>query len=135
MRRFISVLLFVLGGWMVMTQLMTAFVDIEPGLADNLLMTAICAVLAVPLLLLGAWASPGRRWHELGLTLLIAAGISTFCGLAMLLVLNDPKFMELMPQPLPDIDLALAFGAVNLMLIAALGWWLYRGRDEARSAD
>ena len=128
MRRFISSFLFVLGGWIAMTQLMAAFMDIEPGLADNLLMPAIFAVLAAPLLLLGAWASPGRRWRELGLTLLIAAGISAFCGVAMLLIVNDPKFMELMPQPLPHIDLAPVFGAVNLLLVTALGWWLYRGR-------
>lgn len=134
MRRAISVPLFVLGGWIVMTELMTAFVDIEPGLADNLWMIAIFAILAVPLLLLGAWASPGRRWRELGMTLLIAAGIGAFCGLATLLVLNDPKFMELMPLPLPEIDLAPVFGVVNLLLISAFGWWLYRGRDHSSAA-
>jgi len=129
--RSISILLFVLGGWMVMTAVMAAFIDVEPGVADNLLMLAIVAILAVPLLLLGAWASPGVRGREVGLTLLISAAIGAGCGLVALLVLNDPTAIRLMPQPMPHIDLAPAFGAVNLLLVVALGWWLYRRRVRA----
>jgi len=131
MRRFISIVLFVLGGWLAMSQTVAAFMDVEAGLADNLILTAFFALFAAPLLLLGAWASPGRRWSELGLTLLIAAGFGAFCGLATLLVFNDPKFMELMEvtaEPMPQIDLAPVFGVANMILVAALGWWLYRGR-------
>jgi len=128
-RRPISILLFVLGGWITMTELMVAFIDVEPGLADSLMMTAIFAVLAVPFLLLGAWASPGRRWRELGLTMLMAGGIGAVCGLITIIVVNDPTAAPLFPQPIPHIDLAPAFGAVNLLLVGALGWWLYRGKS------
>ena len=112
-----------------MTELMVAFIDVEPGLADSLMMTAIFAVLAVPFLLLGAWASPGRRWRELGLTMLMAGGIGAVCGLITIIVVNDPTAAPLFPQPIPHIDLAPAFGAVNLLLVGALGWWLYRGKS------
>jgi len=127
-RRPLSILLFVLGGWLLTSELVAAFIDVAPGLGDNLMMMAVFAVLTAPLLLLGAWASPGRRRREFGLTMLIAAGLAIFCGLITILFVNDPTAAPLMPRPMPHVDLAPVFGAVNLLLVAALGGWLYRGR-------
>jgi hypothetical protein len=132
-RRFLSVVLFVLGGWLLTSELVAAFIDAEPGIGDNLLMIAVFAVLTAPLLLLGVWASPGRRWQEFGLTVLIAAGVAFGCGLVIFLFVNDPTAAKLMPQPMPRIDLAPVFGTINLLLVAAFGWWMYRGGRDANS--
>ena len=129
MRRVLSVLLFILGGWIAMTELMAAFLDAEPGsFADNAAIIGIFGALAGVFLLLGTWASPGRRWRELGLTILIAAGWGTLCGLMVVMIMNDPTARPLFPQDMPHIDTVPALGILNLIAVAALGWWLYRRR-------
>jgi hypothetical protein len=133
-RRPLSIILFVLGGWMVMTEVILAFIDVDPGFSDNLMMIAVCAVLVLPLLLLGAWASPGRRWRELGLTVLVSAGVAAVCGLMTFIVINDPTAIQLFPQPMPHIAFAPAVGTVNLLLIGAIGWLLHRGRTGETNA-
>lgn len=124
-RRFLSVLFFVLGGWMLLSQLMVAFIDAGERIGLNLAMMGFMLLFALPFLLIGAWISPGQRWRELGLTILITAGIAIFCGLAALLVMLDPKFMRLMP-PMPEIGLSPVTGFVNLALVIGVGVLLYR---------
>lgn len=73
----------------------------------------------------GAWISPGRRWRELGLTILITVGIVAFSGLSMVLMMFDAKLVRLMP-PMPEIGLRPATGLINLALATSIGFWLYR---------
>ena len=113
---------------MAVTELVASFFDAEPGLTDNLTIAAICTVLAAVPLLLGAWASPGDRWREAGLTILIAAAIGALCGVSVIMIFNDPTARPYLPTEMPKIAFAPLLGAVNLLIVAALGWWLQRGR-------
>jgi len=76
-------------------------------------------------MLLGAWASPGLRWQELGLTMLLSVGVVLFCGVAAAAVFLDPGAKPFLP-PMPRLQLAPAFGTANLLVVAAAGWSLYR---------
>jgi hypothetical protein len=133
MRRALSVLLFLLGGWMLMTEVAAAFLDAMPGLGDSALFIGVFGGLALVALVLGAWASPGPRKRELGVTILIAAGSALFCAIAAVVMFLDPGFTQFLPE-MPKIALAPAVGAVNLVIVAAIGGLLYRrgGRPEAR---
>jgi len=124
-RRVLSILLFVFGGWMLVTEVITAFLDMEPGLGDSAMFIAIFVLIAGLPLLLAAWVSPGSRWRELGLTILIATGTALVCGISTVVVLSDPGMKQFLP-PMPKINLAPAVGAVNLFALAGLGWLLYR---------
>jgi hypothetical protein len=138
-RRVISTLLFVFGGWMLMSELVVAFLDMEPGAYDNAIMLAVFAIIGGIPLLIAAWVSPGQRWQELGLTVLIASGLALFCAISAVVILTDPGFKPFMPKmpPMPDLKFAPIVGAVNLLAIAGVGWLLYRrqsGRlDQARA--
>lgn len=129
MRRVICILLFVLGGWMLMTELVVAFFDAMPGLGDNAGIIGLFVAITVVPLLLGAWTSPGARWQELGLTILLATGAGLFCGAAAVAVFLDPGSRPFMP-PMPKIELAPVIGTVNMLVVAALGWWLYRRKPD-----
>jgi hypothetical protein len=134
MRRVVSILLFVLGGWMLSSEIVTAFIDVQPGLRDSAIFIALFGVIAAIALLFGAWASPGQRWRELGLTILITAGLAIFCGAAMAVVLMDPGAKPLLP-PMPSISIAPVIGIANLLVVSASGIALYRsGRPQAVSA-
>ena len=126
MRRVASSILLVIGGWWLSSQMLAAFVDVQAGLSDNLLLVGLVAGMAAVPLLLGTWASPGNRRRELGLTILIATGATLFMLLALAAMLMDRAFMRYMP-PMPEIAFAPAVGAANLLVLGAAGWWLYRG--------
>jgi hypothetical protein len=133
MRRAVSILLFVLGGWMLMSEAAITFVDLQLGIGGEATVMGLFALIAAVPLLLGAWASPGRRWQELGLTILIAAGAALFSGLSMVAIFLDPGAKPFLP-PLPNIGLAPVAGAVNLLVVATIGWLLYRpARQSARA--
>jgi len=130
MRRFLSLLLFVLGGWMLITELCVAFVAAEPGFVHNLYLIALFGVIAGVPLLLGAWASPGQRWSELGLTILISGGVTLLSLVSVAAILLDPESKPFLP-PMPKLEIAPVAGTVNLLLLGALGWFLYRkGRTK-----
>jgi hypothetical protein len=131
MRRTVSVILFALGGWMLTGELLVAFFDFEPGLGDSALMIAIFALLAIVPLLLGAWASPGRRWKELGLTILIAVGAGLLCAVSIAAIFLDPGAKPFLP-PMPRMSVAPLVGVANLVAIAGLGGLLYRNPAAAR---
>lgn len=130
MRRILSILLFVLGGWILASELFAAFIDVEPGVGDNLFLIALFGIIAAVPLLLGAWASPGERWSELGLTILISAGFGVVGGVSALAILLDPESKPYLP-PMPKMDFAVGIGAANLVVITAIGWALYRTRSRA----
>ena len=75
MRRWGSIILFVIGGFCVGMQVMIAFMHIPPeyprSVPPILYFSAIAALFLIP----ATWLSPGRRWQELGLTLLIGAAV------------------------------------------------------------
>ncbi len=125
MRRVFSVVLLVFGGWMLLTEAVGAFFDVDPGLGDNAAVIGIFALISLIPLMLGAWASPGRRWRELGLTILIAIGMAAFCGLATMAVFLDPGFKPYLP-PMPKFEFTPVLGVVNAVVIGALGALLYR---------
>ncbi len=125
MRRVVSSILFVIGGWWLAGQMASAFLDLEKGISDNLLMVGIVTVFAAVPLALGTWASPGNRRRELGLTILLATGATLFGIASVAATILDRAFMRYMPA-MPELEFAPAIGIVNLIVVAALGWWLYR---------
>ena len=132
MRRAISVVLYVIGGWILASGLMIAWMNVGQSSGEQVAMAAIFWLFCAPFLLLGIWASPGERLRELGLTLLICAGVGAALAALMLLFFNDPTFMRLMPpnQKLPDLKFAPMSGLANILVAGALGWWLYTGRAK-----
>ena len=137
MRRVASVVLFVLGGWLLTSELMMAWISPRYGFGEELAILGVFMVLALPLLLFGTWTSPGHRWRELGLTLMIAAGSGLFVALALLAVMYDPSMKQFMPpdKPMPRFELSPVIGAVNLLLVAGLGWLLFRRPRRTNSAQ
>jgi len=136
MRRVASIILFVLGGWMLTSEAMVAWMDMGLGLGPQLLMLVFFLPIAGVPLGLGAWASPGNRPAELGLTLMITAAVGAFCAVAVWLAMNDPQFLKMLPpdQQFPQINAAPMPGSINLLLIAAAGYLLWRaGRSRARA--
>lgn len=128
MRRALSAILFVVGGWLLMGEPLVAFMDFGPELRSAApivwLITLIMA--AIPLSIAVA-ASPGERWRELGLTILIACGVAAFSGLSALAMFTDPGFKQFLPllPPMPRIGIAPVPGALNFAVLAGLGWLLY----------
>jgi drug/metabolite transporter (DMT)-like permease len=125
-RRPASVLLFVLGGLMLMTEGLWAFFDIDPGFKDNLFMIGILSALAAPLLLAGTWISPGERWRELGLTMLMAIAFAAVCVFSVIVVFTDPAAKDMIPADMPPIGFVPAIGIANALILGGVGWLLYR---------
>jgi hypothetical protein len=138
MRRVASVILFVIGGWMLTTEAMVAGMDLGEGTGAQLFMAALFLMLAAVPLAAGTALSPGNRLADLGLTLMIVAGVAAFCALAVVMTVNDPAVAKMMPpdQPLPDIAFNPLVGTINLLLIAGGGYALWRkGRARQRDKD
>lgn len=128
--RALSIALFLFGGWLLSGELMAAFFDFAPGIADSAMIIAICAIFCGVPLLFGALMSPGRGWQELGITILVAVGLALFGGLTMILVFNDPGAKPFLP-PMPDVHFAPIVGAANLLIVTAAGWLLSRRSGDA----
>lgn len=106
-------------------QLMVAFLDFEPGAWDNAGMIGIFLVIDLPLLLVAAWISPGERWRETGLTILIAVGVTIMSVATAAAIFVDPGMQKFLP-PMPEMHFAPIWGVVNVAVLSAMGWWLYR---------
>jgi cation transport ATPase len=137
MRRVLSIILFVLGGWMLSSESMMGSFDFAQGVGVQLAMVGFMAAFAAPFLALGTWASPGNRFAELGLTLMIVAGVGAFIALTMFVVTHDPGFKQLMPpdQPMPEFHFTPVFAAANLLVVGGGGyllrrWAVKRAHDE-----
>lgn len=128
MRRTASVILFILGGWMLSTEVFMAALDLREGLGTTFGAIGLIGAMAAAPLLLGMWASPGNRLAELGLVLMIGAGVGASIILMLVMVTNDPGFAKAMPpnQPLPDFHFNFVLGALNLLLVAGGGYLLRR---------
>lgn len=129
MRRAISAIFFVIGGWLLTGEPVVAFMDMGPDLrsAAPILWLIFFVMAAVPLGIAVA-TSPGERWRELGLTILIACGAGVFAGISALAMFTDPGFKQFLPllPPMPKIGIAPVVGTINLAVVAGLGWLLYR---------
>jgi cation transport ATPase len=137
MRRVLSIILFVLGGWILSSEFMIGTLDFGQGLGVQFGMVAFMAVLAAPFLALATWVSPGNRSAEMGLTLMIVAGVGAFLGIVMFVVTHDPGIKQLMPpdQPMPEFRFSPIVGVVNLLVVGGGGyllrrWAVKRAHDE-----
>jgi hypothetical protein len=128
-RRVASAVFLVLGGWVLMCEPVIAFTDMKIGPQSvTLLMTLFFLVFAAVPLAIGVALSPGDRRRELGLTILIALALATLGALTLTAMLLDPGFKQFKPliPPMPDIGVAPVIGVLNLIVVAAIGWLLYR---------
>jgi hypothetical protein len=130
-RRLSSVLFFVLGGWIFMVEPLAAFFNFVPGhsLAVPFMM-AFCLVLAAIPLGIATALSPGQRWRELGLTILLSTGAAALGGGSAIVMFNDPAFEAVAP-PMPELGFAPLIGTLNLIAVIAVGVLLYRRAGQA----
>ena len=137
MRRALSVIFLVIGGWLLIAEPMMAFMNLGSDVSSaQPLILGICLAMAAVPLAIGVALSPGDRRRELGLTILIAMAVAVFCGLATAATFLDPGFKPFMPllPPMPDIAVAPVAGTVNLVVLTVVGWWLYRRRRSNAEA-
>jgi hypothetical protein len=135
MRRAISVILLCIGAWLLMSGLTVAWVNFGEGLVAEFGVAGIMAAFAAPFLALGTAVSPGNRRADLGMTLMVAAGIAAALALMMWMVVSDPGFKQFMPpgKQMPDLRLAPASGLATEFVVAASGYLLwYFGRQQER---
>ena len=140
MRRIASVVLLIIGAWMLACGVMVAGLDFGDGGVRQLAPAGVMAGVALPFLLLGGLASPGNRFSDLGITLTISAAVGGALVLMMWQTWSDPKFRQMMPpdKPLPNIQFALVPGFGAVLIIAGLGfglWWLGRHRAQRQKPD
>jgi hypothetical protein len=138
MRRVISVVLFILGGWILASEGMMAAMNFGMGFGAQLVFMGIVSAFAAPFLLLGLWVSPGNRFADLGVTIMIAAGVGAVLALMLVTVMSDPNFKQLMPpdRPMPNLHFSYLYGLMNLLIVGGLGLasWLF-GRARVKDVE
>jgi hypothetical protein len=130
MRRLASLILFLLAGWLLSGALMMASISIgsHESAAVRLGSVAVMSGLAALPLLLALIATPGNRFAELGVMLMIVAAVASGVVLTMVMVTRDPEFARLMPpgRSLPQLDFAPLWGSAALLLVGGGGYLLRR---------
>ena len=123
-RRLLSFALFAAGGLLLVSEMNVAWVA-QPEMGwVKLGALAVIGVPAAGLLALAARASPGNRFAETGLAVLIAAGAGGLFGVMMIFAMS-------MGGELESFDFAA--GGINFGAIAGCGWWLRRrGRESPK---
>ena len=118
MRRIASLIFLVLGGFGVGMQVMIGFMG-GGGAADYAGRLAYFTAIALPFLALGTWLSPAKRWRELGLAILIGAGVCVGSFSTVIFLPDEQGVMidraELTPY------LALVPGFANLAAVGVIG--------------
>ena len=140
MRRTLSVILFIVGGWMLAGGIMMAGFDFGFGTSVMLGIAAVMAGIAAPFLLLATFASPGNRLCDLGTTLMITAAAGGATAAATWSMASDPNFKRMMPpnQQLPKFEFALVPTSAAVLIVAATGFglWLFgRSREQRQKPD
>lgn len=125
MRRGCSIALFVAGGWILSSVAIVGLMP-EDETVPRWAVVAIFAAFAAPFLLAGTLTSPGRRWAELGLTLMITAGIALVMIVTMAAIFLDPAMKRFMPETLYDFDFSSPAMIVSILLIGGGGYLLWR---------
>jgi len=125
MRRGCSVILFILGGWILASVGVVGLIPADEQISPWA-MVAVFGAVASPFLLLGTWMSPGRRLAELGLTLMIAAGVATIVMITMVAVSLDPAIQRLTKAPMPAFDFTSPAAIGSLLMVGGLGFVLRR---------
>ena len=140
MRRTLSIILFIIGGWMLAGGIMMTGFDFGFGMSMMLGMAGVMAGIAAPFLLLATFASPGNRLCDLGMTLMITAVAGGGTAATMWSMASDPNFKRMMPpnQQLPKFELALIPASAAVLTLAAAGfglWLLGRSREQRQKPD
>ena len=130
MRRGCSVILFILGGW-ILSAVGVLGLAPEDEQVSPWAIVAFVFVFASPFLLIATWVSPGRRLAELGLTMMIAAGVAAFIVLTMAIISFDESVRRIMPEPMPEFDFNSPAMIAGLLLMGGTGYLLWR-RSAAR---
>jgi len=125
MRRGCSIALFVAGGWTLSSVAMIGLIPEDEAL-PRWAMVAIFAIFAAPFLLAATWLSPGKRLAELGLTLMITAGVAFTMVITMAAIFFDPAMKRFMPNTLYDFDFTSPAMIGSLLLIGGGGYLLWR---------
>lgn len=102
---------------------------------DNVSKFGMIAVALIPFVVLflslGALASPGARLRETGLVLLIAAGWTAFAVATLAYMIAMPDTRPLFPPESRELFADPMFGVLNLILMAAIGYGLFRRGGRA----
>jgi hypothetical protein len=123
MRRLMSIILFLVGGFCVGMQVMIGFMAIPPDPGGKLPPLVTFTALAVPFLAIATWLSPGDRMRELGLTVLIGAAVCVGSFSITIFTPNEQGVVPGMGSLTPYVDTGQ--GLANLAVIAILGFLLY----------
>lgn len=125
MRRGCSVTLFVLGGWLLSSVIIFGLVP-EDEYISRWALAGILTAIPAPFLLAATWISPGKRLAELGLTLMITAGVALGMVITFAAIFLDPAMKRFLPEPLPDFDFTSPVMMVSVLLVGGGGYLLWR---------
>ena len=122
--------MFVIGGWLLSTVAIVGMIQPDEDLA-RWAAVAFFAGFAAPFLIAATWISPGKRFAELGLTMMITAGVALFTVITMAAVLLDPAMKRFMPPEAYQFDFTSPAMIVSILVIGGGGFLLWRTRTRA----
>jgi hypothetical protein len=139
-RRIVSVILLLIGGYFLLCEASGAWIDPRDGGNLHFFLLVFYLQFAVVPLALGTWVNPSNRLADLGLTSMIAASVGTIWVFVILPALSHPSIAEMIwpGQQLPRITLSPVMGTLNLLLFAGGGYALWRRgktRDRQQKPD
>ena len=121
-QRVLSIMLFAIGGFCVGMEVMVAFMA-DPDPAGYAGRTAYFAGIAAAFLVVATRVTPGKRQRELGLTMLIGAGVCVG-SFSTAIFLPDEKGVVMGGEMLRPY-LALGAGFANLAIVVGTATLLY----------
>lgn len=128
MRRFLSIVFYLIAGMFLMTEAVAAFLRFPPDLGKPTILAVMAPFALIPVGL-GALASPGVRLREIGIVLLASMGWAAFSVGMIFYVALMPDTRRFMPPEALDMFGDHAAGAANLIALSGLGVLFFlRGR-------
>lgn len=131
MRRWASIILFVIGGFCVGMQVMIAFLKVPPGETDPVPPILYFSAVALLFLMPATWLSPGRRWWELGVTMLTGAAICIGSFAITLTAKPEEGGVGDLGELEGYVDWAQGWTNVSIIAVLGLLMMFTRGRDWA----